>query len=154
MSAYFCGFELNCCIHWKLFEKWHCILYNDIKFVINIWRETMIIFAVGVGGLLLFDVLVLIFRKFYVKDIKKSKLNKYQLWCVGLSGVLTCLNRGNYYSLEIDKKNDERITTHKRILKTSCSITNKNDLLCTLDWLLEDGIIANMKSMWSWSELS
>jgi hypothetical protein len=109
------------------------------KALLNIWREIMIIFAAEIGVLSFVVLLVFIFGKPDVKDIKKSKLNKYQLWCVGLSGVLTCLNRGNYYSLEIDKKNDERVTTYKRILKTSWSITNKNDLLYTLDWLLEDG---------------
>ncbi len=112
----------------------------------------MIIFAAEIGALLLFVLLVFIFGKPDVEDIEKSPLNKYQLWCVGLSGVLTCLNSGKYYSLEIDKKNNKRITAYKNLLETSWDVTNKNDLLNTLDWLLADGHNSEYEEYVSWIE--
>lgn len=70
---------------------------------------------------------------------KKSGLTKYQLWCNGLCGILTELNRGNHFVLEMKKLTQRNTDEARACLEEWWNIFNKNELLSTLQWLEEEG---------------
>ena len=72
-------------------------------------------------------------------DLKKSGLTKYQLWCNGLCGILTELNGGNHFELEMIKLTRHNIDKARACLVEGWSILGRNDLFSSLRWLEEEG---------------
>lgn len=80
-------------------------------------------------------------------DLKKCGLTKYQLWCIGLCGILTELNGTYHYALEFEKMTQRNIDQMKEGLEEWWGIFNRNDLLKTIHWLEENGHSAEFEDL-------